>query len=56
MLNVKEAVKTNKVSSFFSSSNLTSIAIDVSGSTSGEIMKNQKEIISDIFSGTECEK
>ena len=53
---VKEAVKTNKVSSFFSSSDLTSIAMDVSGSTSGEIMKNQKELISDILSGTECEK
>ena len=47
-----EEIKSN----FFSSSDLTSIAVDVSGSTWGDIMKNQKEIISCIFTGTKCEK
>ena len=47
-----EEIKAN----FFSSNDLISIAVDVSGSTWGDIMKNQKEIISRIFTGTKCEK
>ena len=52
---IKPALKTNKVSAFFSNSDLASIAVDVSGSTDGEIMKNQKEVISNILSETKCE-
>ena len=40
---------------FFSLPNITSIAIDDSGSTEGEIMETQKEIISKIVSKTKCE-
>ena len=47
-----EEIKAN----FFSSNDIISIAVDVSGSTWGDIMKNQKEIISHIFTGTKCEK
>lgn len=41
---------------FFSLPNITSIAIDDSGSTEGEIMETQKEIISKIVSKTKCEE
>ena len=44
-----------KKSNFFSSPKITAIAIDVSGSTYGIVMKNQKEIISSVISGTNCE-
>ena len=44
-----------KKSNFFSSPKITAIAIDVSGSTYGTVMKNQKEIISSVISGTNCE-
>ena len=40
---------------FFSSPKITAIAIDVSGSTYGSVMSNQKEIISSIISSTNCE-
>ena len=45
-----------KKSNFFSSLAKTSIAIDDSGSTEGEIMQTQKEIITKILSKTNCEK
>ena len=45
-----------KKTNFFSSVDLLSIAIDSSGSTSGSIMNNQKEIISTVINGTKCEK
>ena len=43
-------------SNFFSSLDKTSLAIDDSGSTEGEIMETQKEIIKKILSNTNCEK
>ena len=52
---LKEFKKEEKKTNFFSSINSTAIAIDVSGSTSGEVMENQKKIISNILSGTNCE-
>ena len=47
---------TIKTCNFFSSFKKTSVAIDDSGSTEGEIMKNQKEIITKILKDTNCEK
>ncbi len=43
-------------SNFFSSLDKTSLAIDDSGSTEGEIMETQKKIIKKILSNTNCEK
>jgi len=40
---LKEFKKEEKKTNFFSSINSTAIAIDVSGSTSGEVMENQKK-------------
>ena len=45
-----------KKSNFFSSTNETSIAIDDSGSTEGEIMETQKEILTSILSNTNCKQ
>ena len=53
---VKELKKEEKITNFFSSTNSTAIAIDVSGSTSGDVMQNQKKIISNILSGTNCKE
>ena len=53
---IKELKKEEKKTNFFSSSNSTSIAIDVSGSTWGDVIQNQKKIISNILSGTNCEE
>ncbi len=50
----KEKDEEKKIN-FFSSPKITSIAIDVSGSTYGTVMSNQKEIISSLISGTNCE-
>ena len=47
--------KENKYN-FFSLPNITSRAIDDSGSTEDEIMETQKEIISKIVSKTKCEE
>lgn len=51
---IKEFNKEEKKTNFFNSQNLTAVAIDVSGSTSGNIMENQKKVISNILSGTNC--
>ena len=51
----KEFKSEEKKSNFFSSINSTAVAIDDSGSTYGKIMENQKNIISNILSGTNCE-
>ena len=53
---IKELKKEEKRTNFFSSANSTAVAIDVSASTWGDVMKNQKKIISNILSGTNCEK
>ena len=53
---IKSPLNEEKKTNFFSSVDLLSIAIDSSGSTSGSIMDNQKEIISTIINGTKCEK
>ena len=52
---INKETKEEKKTNFFSSSNNTSIAVDNSGSTYGNIMNNQKTIISKIISGTNCE-
>ena len=52
---INKETKEEKKIHFFSSSNNTSIAVDNSGSTYGNIMDNQKKIISNIISGTNCE-
>ena len=52
---LKELKKEVKKTNFFSSINSTAVAIDVSGSTYGQVMENQKNIISKILSGTNCE-
>ena len=51
----KEFKNEEKKSNFFSSINSTAVAIDDSGSTYGQIMANQKKIISTILTGTNCE-
>ena len=51
----KEFKNEEKKSNFFSSTNSTAVAIDDSGSTCGQIMENQKKIISNILTGTNCE-
>jgi hypothetical protein len=51
----KELKIEEKKANFFSSINSTAVAVDVSGSTSGQIMVDQKKIISKILSGTNCE-
>ena len=53
---VKELKKEEKKTNFFSSVNSTAVAIDVSGSTWGDVIQNQKKIISNILSGTNCEE
>ena len=52
---ITKETKEEKNINFFSSSNIVSIAVDNSGSTYGKIMDNQKKIISNIISGTNCE-
>ena len=41
---------------FFNSPKSVAIAVDVSGSTSGVIMVNQKKVINEIITGTRCEE
>ena len=53
---IKELKKEEKKTNFFSSVNSTAVAIDVSGSTWGDVIQNQKKIISNILSGTNCEE
>ena len=53
---LKEFKKEEKKTNFFSMSNSTAVAIDVSGSTGwNNAMQNQKKVISDILSGTNCQ-
>ena len=52
---IKEFKNEEKITNFFNELNLTAVAIDVSGSTFGEIMQNQKKVISSILSGTNCQ-
>ena len=53
---LKEFKKEEKNTNFFSMSNSTAVAIDVSGSTGwNNAMQNQKKVISDILSGTNCQ-
>ena len=51
----KELKIEEKETNFFSSLSSAAVAVDVSGSTYGQIMENQKKIISKILSGTNCE-
>ena len=53
---LKEFQKEEKRANFFNAKSSTAVAIDVSGSTSGKIMENQKKVISDIISGTNCQE
>ena len=52
---LKEFKKEEKKINFFNELNSTAVAIDVSGSTWGNIMQNQKKVISCILSGTNCQ-
>ena len=53
---LKEFKKEEKKTNFFSTSNSTAVAVDVSGSTGwNNAMQNQKKVISDILSGTNCQ-
>ena len=53
---LKEFKKEEKNTNFFSMSNSTAVAIDVSGSTGwNNAMQNQKKVISGILSGTNCQ-
>ena len=52
---ITKEIKEEKNVNFFSSSNIVSIAVDNSGSTYGKVMDNQKKVISNIISGTNCE-
>ena len=51
----KELKIEEKKTNFFSSLNSTAVAVYNSGSTYGQIMENQKKIITKILSGTNCE-
>ena len=51
----KELKIEEKETNFCSSLSSAAVAVDVSGSTYGQIMENQKKIISKILSGTNCE-
>ena len=51
----KELKIEEKETNFFSSLSSAAVAVDVSGSTYGQIMENQKKIITKILSGTNCE-
>ena len=52
---LKEFKKEEKKTNFFNELTSTAVAIDVSGSTWGNIMQNQKKVISGILSGTNCQ-